>query len=50
MTSTPGCAPWTPDTKIQRRFATVHTYEEPGNYVVRFEVGPLSARRAIEVK
>ena len=49
LTVTPSCAPWTPDTKIQRRFETSHAYQEPGSYVATFVYGSLIARRTVEV-
>ena len=50
LTVTPSCAPWTPDTKIQRRFRTSHAYQEPGSYVVTFSYGSLTAQRTVEVR
>jgi len=50
MTSTPSCAPWALDVKIQRVFMTSHLYKEPGGYVASFTYGPLSVQRTIDVK
>ncbi len=35
----PGCAPWTEATEIQRQFQTTYIYEEPGTYEVTFSLG-----------
>jgi hypothetical protein len=46
---TPSCAPWTPGTRIQRRFETSHAYERSQRYTVEFSHGPLAARRVVDV-
>ena len=50
ITSTPSCAPWTLDVKIQREFMTSHLYTERGRYVASFTYGPLNVQRTIDVK
>jgi hypothetical protein len=35
----PQCDPYTPDTKITKEFFADHTYEDEGNYTIRFKVG-----------
>jgi hypothetical protein len=49
LSVTPSCAPWSPGTKIPRRFETSHAYESQGKYQLSFSYGPLTASRIIEV-
>ena len=49
LTVTPSCAPYSPETRITRRFAMKHSYSEPGTYDVTFVYGPLRAQRTVQV-
>lgn len=44
----PFCPPWTPTAKAQRHFERIHTYDAPGEYMVRFSYGKLDSP-AVEV-
>lgn len=39
QTSEPGCAEWTEDATIQRRYTASYVFEEPGEYQVTFDLG-----------
>ncbi len=49
LASSPGCAPWTPEVRIRRRFETVHAYEAPGSYETSLSYGPLASRPIVVV-
>jgi hypothetical protein len=49
LTVTPSCVPYSPETRITRRFETKHTYAKAGTYEATLVYGPLRAQRSVEV-